>query len=134
MKKQYIFLALILIILYSLYLIWSFKYKEYKINSHIEYISMLNLKISEKIEEANNIIEYKSSNAYKNKILKEQQWFKNKWELVTYLTSEQVYNTYTSDIKDTITEMAIEGIENENQEIKEMTVYEKWIYLLFNKS
>lgn len=134
MKKQYIFLALILIILYSLYLIWSFKYKEYKINSHIEYISMLNVEISEKIEEANNIIEYKSSNAYKNKILKEQQWFKNKWELVTYLTSEQVYNTYTSDIKDTITEMAIEGIENENQEIKEMTVYEKWIYLLFNKS
>lgn len=134
MKKQYIFLALILIILYSLYLIWSFKYKEYKINSHIEYISMLNVEISKKIEEANNIIEYKSSNAYKNKILKEQQWFKNKWELVTYLTSEQVYNTYTSDIKDTITEMAIEGIENENQEIKEMTVYEKWIYLLFNKS
>lgn len=134
MKKQYIFLALILIILYSLYLIWSFKYKEYKINSHIEYISMLNVEISEKIEEANNIIEYKSSNAYKNKILKEQQWFKNKWELVTYLTSEQVYNTYTSDIKDTITEMAIKGIENENQEIKEMTVYEKWIYLLFNKS
>ncbi len=134
MKKQYIFLALILIILYSLYLIGSFKYKEYKINSHIEYISQLNKEISQKIEEANNIIEYKGSNSYKNMILKEQQWYKNKWELVTYLTSEQIYNTYTSDIKDSITELAIESIEDWNQEIKEMTIYEKWIYLLFNKS
>jgi len=53
-------------------------YYEYKINSHIEYISNLNSSIKEKIEVAEKIIEYKSSIAYKNKVLKEQQSFKNK--------------------------------------------------------
>jgi hypothetical protein len=78
MKKQYIFLIMISIILYILYLILSFTYKEYKINSHIEYISSLNKNIKEKINIAEKIITYKSSLAYKNKILKEQQSFKNK--------------------------------------------------------
>jgi hypothetical protein len=61
MKKQYIFLITIWIILYLLYLIISFTYKEYKINSHIEYISELNKSIKEKISEAEKIITYKSS-------------------------------------------------------------------------
>jgi hypothetical protein len=59
-------------------LIISFTYKEYKINSNIEYISNLNQSIRDKIEEAEKIIKYKSSLAYKNKVLKEQQSFKNK--------------------------------------------------------
>jgi len=73
MKKQYIFLIIILIILYISYLIITFTYKEYKITSHIEYISSLNQSLREKIIEAEEIITYKGSLAYKNKILKEQQ-------------------------------------------------------------
>jgi hypothetical protein len=61
-----------------MYLILNFTYKEYKINSHIEYIQGLNKTIKYKIEEAEKIIKYKSSLAYKNKVLKEQQSFKNK--------------------------------------------------------
>ncbi len=133
MKKQYLFLTLLLIILYSIYLIWSYKYQEYKINSHIDDIRQINQEIEQKIIEWNKIIEYKSSNAFKNKILKEQQWYKNKWEMVTYLTSEQIYNTYTSEIKDTITEISIQEDNDENQEIKNMTIFEKWINLLFTK-
>jgi hypothetical protein len=78
MKKQYIFLVMILIILYISYLIVSFKFREYKINSNIEYIVKLNTELQEKIEIASNLIEYKTSKAYKNKILKEEQGYKNK--------------------------------------------------------
>jgi cell shape-determining protein MreC len=78
MKKQYVFLIMILIILYILYLILNKSYYEYKINSHIEAINSINNVIKEKIKTAKEIIEYKSSKAYKNKILKEQQSFKNK--------------------------------------------------------
>jgi hypothetical protein len=78
MKKQYIFLIIIFIILYISFLIIKFTYKEYQINTHIEYISDLNEKIKIKIDEAEKIIKYKSSLAYKNKVLKEQQSFKNK--------------------------------------------------------
>ncbi|MDP3381103.1 MAG: hypothetical protein Q8S84_06420 [bacterium] len=77
MKKQYIFLIIISIILYISYLILSFTYKEYKINENIEYIKELNIQIKEKINISEKIIRYKSSLAYKNKILKEQQSFKN---------------------------------------------------------
>lgn len=135
MKKQYIFLVMIVITLYILYLIWTFKYKEYKINSHIDYITSLNKEITSKITIANQLIGYKTSSAYKNKILKEQQWFKNKWEKVIYLTSEDRYNKFTKDIEEYTNEIntTINNEENINHDTKEMSIYEKWIYFLFRK-
>jgi hypothetical protein len=94
MKKQYIFLTLLFVILYILYLIVSYKYREYKINSNIDYLKSLNQEISMKIDEAESLIDYKTTRAYKNKILKEQQGLKSKGEKVVYLTSEQKYNKY----------------------------------------
>jgi len=135
MKKQYIFLIMIVITLYILYLIWGFKYREYKINSHIDYITSLNKEIEWKIKIANELIEYKTSNAYKNKILKEQQWFKNRWEKVIYLTSEDKYNKFTQEIeqyRESVQEVI--NIENNNNtDTKEMEIYQKWIYFLFKK-
>lgn len=131
-KKQYIFLIMIGIILYIFYLIVSFTYKEYKINSHIEYIIMLNKEIKQNISEANSTIKYKKSKAYKNKILKQQQSLKNAWEKVIYLTTEQKYNKYTQKIKET----KIDN-KNNNNSISNitdwMTIFEKWIYTIFKK-
>lgn len=134
MKKQYIFLIMIFITLYIIWLIWNFKYKEYKINSNIEYIRTLNKEIEIKIKNTNEMIEYKTSSAYKNKVLKEQQWFKNKAETVIYLTSEDKYNKFTQDLteyKDEIDKITSEQEININT--KEMSIYEKWIYFLFKK-
>ena len=78
MKKEYIFVVLIIIMLYMVYLVLSYKYTEYKINSNIEYLSELKQEFSGKIEEAENIIEYTNTKAYKNKILKQHQSLKNK--------------------------------------------------------
>ena len=123
---------MIWIILYILYLILSFTYKEYKINSHIEYISSLNSVIKNKISEAEKIIEYKSSLAYKNKVLKEQQSFKNKWEIVVYLTTEKIYNKFTTkevEQKDEI----INNIIIEDSKLDNMKISQKWLYLIFKK-
>ncbi len=134
MKKQYIFLIMIFITLYILVLIWRFKYNEYQINSNIDYILNLNKEIEAKITNTNELITYKTSNAYKNKILKEQQWFKNKWEKVIYLTSEDKYNKFTKDLWDYKEEInKIENKKNENNDTKEMSIYEKWIFFLFKK-
>lgn len=135
MKKQYVFLIMIVITLYILVLIWRFKYNEYKINSHIDYITTLNKEIETKIVKATEIIEYKTSAAYKNKILKEQQWFKNRWEKVIYLTSEDKYNKFTKEIEEYREEVKeiIETENNNNTDTKEMTIFQKWIYFLFNK-
>ncbi len=123
---------MILIILYILYLILSFTYKEYKINSHIEYISNLNQSIKEKIVEAEKIIKYKSSLAYKNKVLKEQQSFKNKWEKVIYLTTEKVYNQFTWELPQENQIIEISSNKSDSK-IDNMTIYEKWMFLIFKK-
>ncbi len=132
MKKQYIFLIMILIILYILYLILSFTYKEYKINSHIEYISNINKEVKEYNKKAEKIINYKSSKAYRNKILKEQQFYKNKWETVIFLTTQKRYNKYTT-IKTPQIEENIEKESNSDSVLDNMTIYEKWIYLILKK-
>ena len=137
MKKQYIFLILILIALYIFYLIGSYKYKEYKINSTLEYLSIQNEKIAEKNLIAESIIEYKTTKAYRNKILKEQQGLKNKWEKVVYLTTEKNFNKY-SQKSDDIKEENKQKEENlfiswEEAITKTMTIYEKRMYFLFKK-
>lgn len=131
MKKQYLFLLMIWIILYILYLIINKTYYEYKINNHIEYISQLNNEIKEKINVAEDIIKYKSSLAYKNKILKEQQSYKNKWEEVVYLTTQSVYNTYINNEKNK--KNIILETNNKNSIIDNMSIKEKWFYLIFKK-
>lgn len=132
MKKQYVFLLMIWIILYILYLIMSKTYYEYKINSHIEYISDLNLTIKGKIEEAEKIIEYKSSIAYKNKVLKEQQSFKNKWEIVVYLTTQTMYNKFIK-VEEVDKDIVKDEILIENTILDNMRISERWLYLIFKK-
>jgi hypothetical protein len=78
MKKQYIFVIMIFVVLYILYLIMNFKYKEYKIQNHIDNIKSINETITKDINSKKNLLKYKNSKAYKNKILKQQLVYKNK--------------------------------------------------------
>lgn len=131
MKKQYVFFIMIVIILYLFYLIISFKYKEYKINENIEYITNLNIELKDSIDKADNIIKWKKSEAYINKALKEQQSLKNRWEIVVYLTNEDNYNKFTSQVKET---NILERNNNKEYDItSSMTNYQKRIYLIFQK-
>jgi hypothetical protein len=78
MKKQYIFISLIIIIIYITYTIADYKYREYKKNSLISFIKKTNEEIKLDIIDAKSLIEYKKSKSYINKVLKEQQSLKNK--------------------------------------------------------
>ncbi len=129
-KNYYIFVFLIFLLLFLIYNIIVHKYKEYKINEHIEMIAYLNKKIENQIEQAKEIIEYKSTKAYKNKILKQDRWLKNKWEIVVYLMKEDKYNKYIS--KKTINNNKKE-VKQINDDIFWMTIYQKWIWFIFHK-
>jgi hypothetical protein len=76
-KRYYAFLILIFFLLVLLYNIIFYKYKQYKISEYIKTISILNLEIESNIKKAQEIIKYKKSESYKNKILKEDS-LKNK--------------------------------------------------------
>lgn len=133
MKKQYIFLVLIIAILYIWYKIVDFKFNEYRINSSIEFIANLNKEIAAKIDLAHELIDYKTSSAYKNKILKEQQGYKNVWEVVVYLMTEDKYNTFTQE-DNPLTKEISTALETEwNFIINDMTIFEKWMYFIFGK-
>jgi len=114
-----------------MYNIISHKLKEYKISEHINIISTLNTQIKENIKKAETIIEYKKSKAYKNKILKQGSWLKNKGEVVVYITPEDKYNKYISKKSPDSNQKQKEEIQN--SETYNMTIYQKWIWFLFNK-
>lgn len=131
MKKQLIFVILIILILYLIYSILDYKYNEYKKNSLIMFIQKTNNEIKLQINEAKSIIEYKKSKTYVNKILKEQQSKKNKWEKVIYITTENKYNKFAKN--DFNKEVVIEDTEEKNSFTAWMTIYQKWIYFLFKE-
>ena len=131
MKKQYILLIMIWIILYIWYLIVSFKYKEYKIISHIDFIENLNTQMQIAIEDGNNIIWYKQSEAYKKKIQKQELGLKQKWETVLFLTSEETYEKYTNTDNRVIKKIILPN--SQESIIEWMSIFQKWIYLVFNK-
>ena len=134
MKRQYVFLLLIFTILYILYLIVSYKYKEYRINTQIEYLATLKIEIEASIEKAEWIISYKSTIAQKNKVNKEEQGLKNKSEQVVYLTTEEKFNKYTKPSDGNAKKKTFEDVLTTEQKlIKEMSNYEKWMYFLFKK-
>lgn len=134
MKKQYIFLFMIALLFYMLFLVFSYKYKEYKINSYIDEITLLNDQIKNGIAETEELIDYKSTLAYKNKLLKQEQWLKNRNEKVMYLTDEKKYKKFTNpDFVDNYQKTIVKQVELENDEIKNKTNFQRWMYFLFKK-
>lgn len=128
-KEQYMFLILIVIILYLLFLIVNYKYKEYKINTHITVIENTNSNMEKNIDEYKEQLEYISTKAYKNKILKEEQAMKNKGEIVIFITNEDKYNKFSKD--ESISALPTAPVEKKIQD--SMDIFEKWMYFLFKK-
>jgi len=123
MKKEYIFIVLIIVMLYLLYLIIWHKYNEFKINTLIDKITEENLENKKEIINKKNTLVYLSTNAYIDYVLKSTRNLRNRWEEVIILNKERkIYNKI--DIKDT-------WIKTNQHHFKNN--YEKWIYFLFKK-
>ena len=131
MKREYIFIILIVIMFYMIYLTISYKYNEYVINTKIERLYETNEKIDIQIKSSTEEIKYKGSKSYKNKILKGEQWFKNKWEKVISLISKKKYDKYKNGDEDTSKETVV--LTELEQKINTMTIFQKWVFFLFNK-
>lgn len=131
MQKQYVFLIILWIMLYMMYLIVEYKYKEYKITSKIELLQKKTTQIRDEINEDKDYLVYLNTLAYKNKILKLDQALKSKWEEVVLMTSQNFYDKYSVKIEDI--PIVEEKTNNELSQIKDKNNLEKWIYFLFKK-
>ncbi|MCD5375356.1 hypothetical protein LR010_02820 [Candidatus Gracilibacteria bacterium] len=131
---QYIFIFLILVMLYFMYLVISYKYTEYKIYKYTRELGEINTQLTERIEYAKEVLENKNTKAYKNKVIKSQKLLRGKGEEVIFLIGEKKYNAYTSNAIDNENEIILpQNLLDEKSLIATMTIFQKWIYLIFGK-
>jgi len=117
-----------------IFLVLSYKYQEYKIYLTIQKLNDNNELLISSIEKSQDTLENKSTLAYKNKILKAQQWLKNPWEEVIFLISEEKYKKYTEQSENNPTQIQTpSNLREEESLIQTMTIYQRWIYLIFWK-
>ncbi|NDK10094.1 hypothetical protein GW846_04905 [Candidatus Gracilibacteria bacterium] len=134
MKKRYTFILLLIVMLYMIFLVLSYKYQEYKIYLTIQKLNDNNELLISSIEKSQDTLENKSTLAYKNKILKAQQGLKNPGEEVIFLISEEKYKKYTEQSENNPTQIQTpSNLREEESLIQTMTIYQRWIYLIFGK-
>jgi len=134
MKKRYTFIALLIIMLYMMYLVLSYKYTEYRISHYMQQLQEMNNDALVKIKKAQETLENKSTKAYKNKILKSQQGMKNPGEEVVFFISEEKYKKYTQEVENNPNKISVPtNLLDEESLLKTMSIYEKWVYLIFGK-
>jgi hypothetical protein len=129
-KRQYTFLGLMTILLYLSFKILEFEYSKYTISQYTSKQMVVIKDIKSYLDTANDTIEYIQTKAFKNKILKED-WKKMKWEDVIVLTTEKLYNKFSWKIIVPQLEKK-EDIKEENI-VKSMTNFQKWVYLLLKR-
>jgi hypothetical protein len=80
------------------------------------------------------LIEYKTTKAYKNKILKAEQQLKNKWEEVTYVVTEERFKKFTSpEDSNAWKQKVTEVLDSRQEKIKTMTNFQKWVFFIFER-
>lgn len=131
MKKryQYILSCLLVLIVYEVYLVVLYKYKDFQINSYLSYITTENGKIEESIGQKKERLAYVKTNAFLDKIAKTSQNKKNPGEEVIVLVTNEEVEEYKRI--DTNKQM-IGGIKQEASLTLGMTNGEKWIYYIFH--
>ena len=121
-----------IILLYLSFKIIQFEYNKYNISLYIKGQKGVINNIKTYLDETTWTIKYLNTKAFKNKILKSDDWMKMKWEKVIILTSEKVYKKFSwkkviknlDEIKD----------EKKYDITSTMSNFEKWIYFLLNKN
>jgi len=127
-QYQYILVCLSLLIVYMLYLIFTYKYSDIQKDYQI---TQTNKEIWEKkgsLIDKENYFAYINTNAYKDKVAKNSQNKKNPGEEVVYIVTKDEVDQYKKiETQD--------QIYSEKEPIKPtywMTNLQKWIYYIFN--
>ncbi len=107
---------------------------EYRVFRRIQSLTEINNSYIKNISLAQEILQYKNTKAYKNKILKSQQSLKNPGEEVVFLITEENYNKYTHNLQDAPNPLSSNtNLLDEESLIGTMTIPQKWIYFIFKK-
>ena len=131
MKKhyQYILFFLIILIVYEVYLVVLYKYKDFQINSYLFSITKENSKIEGSIEQRKDHLAYVKTNAFLDKVAKTSQNKKNPGEEVIVLVSNEEVEEYK---RIDTTKQMIGGVRQEVSRTLGMSNPEKWMYHIYH--
>ncbi|EKE30064.1 MAG: hypothetical protein ACD_2C00050G0009 [uncultured bacterium (gcode 4)] len=126
-QYQYILVWLSLIILYILYLIFSFKYIDIQKDISIDDIGKDIWRRKITIESKKDYLSYINTLAYKDKTAKSSQNKKNPWEEVVFIVTKDELEQYKK--------LDVQGQMNtDNRDVKWptywMSNWQKWIYYI----
>ena len=126
-KSQYILFVLILIVVYLMYLIVLYKYRDFQINSYINQLTTENQKLQDSINDKRDYLAYINTNAFLDKTAKTSQNKKNPGEDVVFLVSKEDIEAYKNiDIGKQMIETDTRVSPTQN-----MSNPEKWMYYIF---
>lgn len=131
MKKryQYILFCLLILIIYEVYLVVLYKYRDFQINSYLSYITAENGKTEESIEKKKERLAFVKTNAFLDRVAKTSQNKKNPGEEVVALVTNEEAEEYKRI--DTNKQM-IGSAKQEVSRTAGMTNQEKWVYYIFH--
>lgn len=131
MKKhyQYILFFLLILIVYEIYLVMLYKYKDFQINSYLSSITIQNGNIESSLIEKKEHLAYVKTNAFLDAVAKTSQNKKNPGEEAVILVSDQEVEEYKRI--DTNKQM-IGGIKQEASKTLGMSNQDKWIYYILH--
>lgn len=131
MKKhyQYILFCLIVLIVYEVYLVMLYKYKDFQINSYLSAITIENKNIESSIEKKKEHFTYIKTNAFLDVVAKTSQNKKNPGEEVIVLVTDEEVEEYKKI--DTNKQM-IGWVKQEASKTLGMSNQGKWIYYIFH--
>ena len=126
-KYQYILFTLIIIIVYELYLIFSFKYVDIQKDSIIVSTQKEIEQRQKDLAQKKKYFDYVNSLAYKDKVIKTSQNKKNPGEEVVFVVTKEDADLYKKiDVEKQIYQ------QNETRwPTYNMSNRQKWIYLIF---
>ena len=126
-KYQYILFTLIIIIVYELYLIFSFKYIDIQKDSIIVLTQKEIEQRQKDLAQKKKYFDYVNSQAYKDKVIKTSQNKKNPWEEVVFVVTKEDADLYKKiDVDKQIYQ------QNEAKSpTYNMSNRQKWIYYIF---
>jgi len=128
-KEQFFFLVYIFILLTLGWNIVTHKMKNYTNDTRQMALEAENTRIVSQNEILKKYVLYLQTQAFRDKIIKDELGYKRKGEQVISITNEETHRTYAAVSEDPIRPI----LYKESAPQDTMQNYEKWVYFLFER-
>jgi len=130
MRKEQVFFLIYIVLLFVLWWgIVTHKMKHYTSDTRQTALQSENTRIAEQNETLKKYVLYLQTQAFRDKIIKDELGYKRRGEQVISITNEETHRTYA-----VVSENPIRPIlYKESAPQDTMKNYEKWMYFLFEK-